>query len=312
VPSYRATRIGLPLLAWALALGDAGAAIFVYQLLCWVLAAFCVWVVARWLEDEGHSPWWAAPLIFCSGIVTSIYSSLPDAAACTLLVLALWLHSRERRGAFLIVAISSLVKETNLIAAAATGLSDLRSRRYRRAALQLGVPVAAVVAWSIWVRTRPGFQAFDVNANFGVPFAWIPEKLSQSMDALEIMGLAGLLLAVIALAALLPSLREWTATTFTYAGMVIMALFLTRMVYIPIWWNYTRVLLPLPVLAVVLAERERVAYRRWLLRAVPLAWGGIGAALVYRWAAGMALVLLAAWILWRRAGWKPVAPGVQA
>jgi hypothetical protein len=48
-----------------------------------------------------------------------------------------------------------------------------------------------------------------------------------------------------------------------------------------------------------------------LLRSVALAWGGIGAALVYRWAAGIALVLFAAWVLWRRVGDRPVASSVH-
>lgn len=311
VPSYRATRVGLPLVAWALAAGNGRLAISVYQLLCWLLGALCVWVVARWLEDEGRSPWWAVPLVFSGGMVSSIFSSLPDAAACTLMALALWLDGRGRRGAPGVVAFSALVKDTNLVVAAAFGLAELRRRRLRSAAVHLGVPLALVAAWRAWVATRPGFGELDTNANFGLPFAWLPEKLAMPLDALEIAALATVVLSIAAVVALLPGIRGWTAASFTYAGFALVALFLTRMVYAPTWWNYARVLLPLPVLAVVLAERERVPWRRWLLRAVPISWGLIGAVMAYRWALGMAVVLLAIWAVSRRARGPAVAADVR-
>ncbi|HVP66769.1 MAG TPA: hypothetical protein VMT17_05845, partial [Anaeromyxobacteraceae bacterium] len=311
-PSYRATRIGLPLLAWIIAGGQEARAIWVYQLLCWLLSALLVWVVASWLEHEGHSPWWAASLALSAGVVSSSFSSLPDAGACTLMALALAIERRASGMTSPLLALSALVKETQLISSAAVAASDARDRRYWRAALHLAVPVVLVAAWRVYLSTRPGFGELSTNDNFGVPFAWVAEKLDAPLDLLEVVGLIGLALSFLAAVSLVPSFPKWTAATFAYVGFAAVALFLTRMVYVPNWYNYCRTLLPLPVLAVVLAERERVFWRRWLLRSVSLAWAALGVVIAYWWAAGLAAVLLLAWLVYRRAPSRPSLSGRAA
>jgi hypothetical protein len=295
-PLYRAGRIGLPLLAWGLAAGNDPAAILVYQLLCWSLGALCAWIVARWLEDEGHSPLWAVPLALSGGVVASMYSSLPDAAACSFLVAALWLHRRGRTAwSIAVLAFACLVKETNVVAAAAIAAAELRDGRFRRAALSAAVPIAVLLVWRAWVLSRPGFgDAALVADNFGVPLAWIPRKLQTPIDAFEVFGLAGLALAFASLPALLPAVRRWTPVESTLAGFTLLALFLNELVYIPVWFNYTRVLAPLPMLAALSAEHDDAAWRRWLLRAMALAWSILGVMMLYRWAAALAAVVAVA------------------
>jgi hypothetical protein len=312
-PLYRAGRIGMPLLAWALALGSDSAAIVVYQLLCWVLGALCAGVAARWLEHEGRSPLWAAPLAFSGGVFASMFSSLPDAAACTLLLAALWLHARRRAAWLPVLAFACLVKETNYVAALAIAVAELRERRFTRAALSVAVPVALIAAWRLWVLSRPGFaNAALVTENFGVPFAWIPAKLGTPLDALEVVGLAGLALSFAGLAALLPGVRRAGTVELSFVGFGLMALFLNELVYVPVWWNYSRVLLPLPALAAVAAERAEPAWRRWLLRAVAASWSVLGILMLPWWAAGLAALVALLESLRRFAGGAESARATRA
>jgi hypothetical protein len=292
-PAYRAGRIGLPLAAWLLAAGNGRAAIFLYQLLSWGLGALVVWVVARWLEDEGRSPWWAAPLVCSGGILSSFMGSMPDVAAMTLATAALWRSATRRSGVLPLLVLAALVRETSVIAALAIAASELRERRLRAAALAVAAPALAIVAWRAYVVSRFGADAMDVpGGNLAVPLTWLPEKLAQTFDAPEVLAMLGLALAFAGLPVLLPGLRRWGVAEWSYAGFAAMGLLLSRLNYVVIWWGYARSLLPLAVLSVVVAARA-TGWRRWGFLAIALAWAGVGAVMLPRWVAGLAVALAA-------------------
>ena len=303
-PAYRASRPGLPLAAWALGFGDDSRAILTYQLLCWTIGALLIWAVARWLEDHGASPWWAALLVFQGGIVSSMYSSLPDAAATALMVLALWLHARGTfRPSLGIMAWACLVKETNLIAAAAAGLSEWRAGRRGRAVLSITVPTGLVFAWRVWVLSRLGTGNARVTGNnFDVPFAWLPEKLTSALDIQEGVALVGIALLLFAAGALSLALRPEDTAVVTLAGFALLAVFLNHFVYGPSWWNYTRVLMPLPALA-VLAGVRGPPWRCWLGGLATLPWAVVGGLMLPRLALGFgaATLAVAVWDIKRHA-----------
>jgi hypothetical protein len=125
-PAYRAGRIGLPLAAWIVALGNRRAALIVYPLLTWALSLLGIWVAARWLEEDGRAVLWAAPL-------------------------ALWLDRRGRPGSIAALSFAALVRETSLIGAAV--LAGVRWRRgeRREAALALAIP-AGLGLQPPWIR----------------------------------------------------------------------------------------------------------------------------------------------------------------
>jgi hypothetical protein len=292
-PAYRAGRIGLPLAAWALALGHDRAAVLAYQLLAWTLGLLAVWVVARWLEDEGDSPWWAAALILSGGVVSTLMGSMPDLAAAALMTFALWRHARGRGGVVASLIAAALVRETAAIAALAVALAEIRARRFRRAALAAGLPLLALAAWRAFVLWRIGPAGVDVpGGNLALPLAWLPEKLAQPLDPAEVLGLLGLGLAFAGLPALLPRLPRGTPVEATYAGLAALSLVLSRLNYVVTWWGYGRTVLPLAVLSLVVAARADAPWRRWLFRAVALAWAAVGVVMLWRWAAGLALALL--------------------
>jgi hypothetical protein len=292
-PAYRAGRIGLPLAAWLLAAGNGSVAIFLYQVLSWGLGALVVWVVARWLEDEGHSPWWAAPLICSGGVLSSFMGSMPDVAAMTLATAALWRSATRRRGAVPLLVAAVLVRETSIIAALAIAAAELRQRRFRPAALVVGAPALTLLAWRAYVVARFGADSMDVpGGNLALPLTWLPEKLAQTFDAPEVLAMLGLALAFAGLLVLLPSVARWSVAETSYAGFAVMGLLLSRLNYVVIWWGYTRSLLPLAVLSVIVAART-TGWRRWWFRAIPLAWAAVGAVMLPRWVAGLAVALCA-------------------
>ncbi len=300
-PVYRAGRIGLPLLAWLLAGGDGRMAILIYQLLAWSVGLLVVWVVARWLEDEGHSPWWAALLVLSGGTVSCVLGSMPDLAAIALVAAALWRDARgDRRATLALLVAATLVRETSLIAAAAIALRHLRARDLKAAVTVVLLPGVVLAAWRIYVLLRLGDQGLDVpGGNLDIPLTWLPEKLAQRLDAPEYLGLAGFALSILAFLALLPQATRFTPLETTFAAFAVLSLFLSRLNYVVIWWGYTRSLLGLCVLAIVIAGRAGPGWRRWLYLSAPVAFAGVGVLMLYRWAAGLALVLAALWALRR-------------
>jgi hypothetical protein len=292
-PAYRAGRVGLPLAAWALAAGDGRIAVFLYQLLAWGIGALVVWVVARWLEDEGCSAWWAAPLACGAGLLSSFMGSMPDVAAMTLAAAALWRGAAGRRSALPLLVAAALVRETSLIAAIALSLEALRARRLREAALTVAAPALAIALWRAYVVSRFGADSMDVpGGNLSLPLTWLPEKLAQSFDLPEALAMAALALSFAGLLVLLPRIARWGVAETSYAGFAALCLVLSRLNYVVIWWGYARSLLPLAVLAGVVAGRAE-GWRRWYFLAVSVAWAAVGAAVLPRWAAGLAVAFAA-------------------
>lgn len=275
-PRYRAGRIGLSLAAWLLAGGDGRVAVLLYQLLCWAGAILGVWVAARWLQEDGVSPLWALPLGASAGVAASILRSLPDAAAVSLVMAGLWLHRRARRGGIAVLAIACLVRETSLVAVAALALHEALNRRFRVAAAAALVPAAVLVAWRLWVASRPGMGGTLGLGNLDWPMAGLVEKLGRPVAPIELVGTVALLLAILAAAALRP---PWTPAALAYAGYAAMAACLAFSVAEEVY-AYARVTAFLPLAACVLASRARSTAGRWALRAVPLAYAALGAAAI--------------------------------
>ncbi len=271
-PSYRATRIVVPLLAWALALGHAGAAIVLYQLLCWGLSIGAVYLLARWLADDRGSPWWALIAAGGAGIAAAILRTTPDAAALFFMIAALWLHARGRPGlALAAAALAVLTRETSVLAALAIAADELRTRRWATAAAFAGVPVAAAAGWQLYLRHALG-HAFNTGASsFAVPFAWLPHHLAaifrDGVNWQELFGTAAVLATALALVAVASRPADWRAAEWTFLAFAAMGLFLSDNVYCEAW-AYARALIAVPFLAALIGERQVVPWRRWALRSV--------------------------------------------
>lgn len=281
LPPYRAGRIGLPLAAWALVLGNRPAASLAYLALCWLLGLLGIWVVARWIESEGTSPWRALPLVLSAGLVASMTRATPDAAAASLLVLALWLEARRRPGAVAVLAAAVLVRETSFIAAGALAIVRWREGQRMEAVRALAIPAGLALGWRAWMLSRPGVLGGD-PLEFGPPLTWIWTKSASpwTLDSVgETLALTALALAVAALVPLLPRWRRWSPTAWTYAGFVLLALLMGAKVYED-RGAFARATCALPLLALPLAAGEDRPGVARMLRGVPLAWAVAGAAML--------------------------------
>jgi hypothetical protein len=276
-PSYRATRIMVPLLAWVLALGHAPAAIVLYQLLCWGLAIGAVYFLARWLADEDRSPWWALAAAGGAGMAAAIIRSVPDAAALCFMLAALWLHARGRPPLALGFAVAAvLTRETSILAALAIAADELRRRRLGTAAAFAALPAAAAAGWQLHLRHVLG-AAFDTGiGNFALPFAWLPHKCAVIVQGgiwgiwwEEVFGTVAVVATVIAFVAVVSRPSRWCAAELTFLAFAGMGLFLGANVYCETW-AYARALIPVPFLAALIGERQAVPWRRWALRLVVL------------------------------------------
>ena len=281
-PGYRALRIGVPLLAWLLALGHAGTAVVIYQLLCWSLTLAGVALMGRWLRDSGHSPWWALLLAAHPGVMTSLLRSTVDGAAVTMVLTALLLHRNGRtRWSLAALVAAALVRETSLLAAAAVAVVEARRGRWGLATLALGLPSSVLLVWRGMLLWRLGGDLASGTANFGVPLVWLPEKvatvagLTRPWTAPEAWGLAGLLLLLTGVAAWVVDRRPWRSAELTLAASGALALGLSSLVYVEVY-AYSRVLLLLPALALPIALDDTRAWRRRLVLAGLGAWAVSG------------------------------------
>jgi hypothetical protein len=182
-----------------------------------------------------------------------------------------------------VVIVACLVRETSIIAALALGVAFVRARRFRAAAAFALAPVLVLAAWRLWVLYRVG-PVEPLGPVFAAPMTWIPVVL-QVRDARELVGVAALGLCFGGAA-----LMRWSAPEVSYIGFVILAAVLGPKVYEAPSLVWSRVLVTLPLLAAVLAERK-TGLQRWVLRGVPLAFAAGGGAL---WMPRVALVLLIA------------------
>ncbi len=276
-PFYRASRIGLPLTAWALAYGQPTVTVVFYQLLCWGGCVLAVYLTAVWLAAGRRPAVWALPIAISAGLATSMFRCTPDGAAVALILLALLWHARQRPGAAVVALVAAtLVRETSFLAALAVAFVELRQRRWRQAIISVAAPLAALGAWQLYLRLHlAGAQADRGTGAFGVPFAWLPRKLARLAETgltagrMEVLGLIALAACFVALALVLGRFPRWSATEASFAGFGLMALALGYPVYVEVY-AHARVLLALPCLATLLAAGEQRPAVRRAFAAVPL------------------------------------------
>jgi hypothetical protein len=283
-PSYRATRIMVPLLAWLLALGNSGVAIVAYQLLCWGLGLAAIFLVARWLAVEGHSPWWALLLVTSAGLAAAMIRSTPDTAALFFMLAALWFHVRRRFPLALVLASAAvLARETSYLVALAIALDELRRRRFASAVAFALVPLAFAVGWQLYLRRVLGAAFATGTGNFSLPFVWLPVKLPTVFVGghiwwMEFLGLCAVAATVLAMVVVVTKHSSWAAPELAFLGFGAMGLFLSYNVYGETW-AYARALVVLPFLAVPIAGRQSAPLRRWTLLSVPILYLLSGAAM---------------------------------
>jgi hypothetical protein len=280
-PRYRSLHVAVPLAAWVLGLAQDGLAIRAYQLLCWALAMAAIYLVADWLREHERSPWWALLLVPNAGVASAVLRSTPDAAVMALMLAALWAY-RRGRGALALAAViaATLTRETALLAGIAIAYSEWQAGRGRRAVRFVALPGAALVATMLW-RLATVSSGELLGGTFDVPFLWVLGKMDQMLAAsiritsIELWGFLALIAAMAALAAFGRAETRFTTEEALFLLFMVVAWTLSFAVYVDVY-GYTRALMPLPFLALLVAATQQDRVKQGVLMMVPLAFAFVG------------------------------------
>lgn len=255
---YRARRILLPAVAHVLGGGQPAAVLQAYALLNVVAWALLALLLLHWFPPRSWSDLvrWAGVLL-SFGICISVRTALPDGPSLLLIACGVWLLTKGwTKAAALVLGLSGLAKETNLLGAAAFFPDRaLRSGRTWLAAALRGLLVALPLAlWLLYIAWRLGPGQPAGHRNFAAPATaylakWrevLPELPAATVETPEMVWS---LLALVALTVqflflvLRPSWRDpWWRIGITFAVLMV---FLGEAV----WEGYpgaaARVLLPM-------------------------------------------------------------------
>ena len=182
--NYRYTRIGYPLVAWIVSLGQHHLVPVVLVVVNLVCVAIMAWLGAKFAQESGRHALWGLLFAGYFGLVISVGrdTAEPLADACMLGGLLAYRHSRYVLAA-LLIAYGVITNEPILVVAVAIALTRLyamyrRQARPGRPDLVWVLPGAAYVvlqaAEHFIVKGKAGGVA-DVTQNFTLPFkAMVP------------------------------------------------------------------------------------------------------------------------------------------
>jgi hypothetical protein len=155
-PPYRLQRILYPLLARALAGGDAAAIPWAMVAINAAAILATTFLITRWLVAQGLWRWWGLVYPLFVGTFMAYSRDLTEPLACALAaagVLA-WLGER-RAAAVVLLALGALARETTVLFAVGLALAEIARRRWSRLAL-LAVACAPALAWQLYVTAALG------------------------------------------------------------------------------------------------------------------------------------------------------------
>jgi hypothetical protein len=275
LPAYRAHRILMPWVAYALGLGKPAWILQVFSLEnVFVWLAFAL-LLCRWMPPttaRGFVLWTGC--LLSHGMLSSVRYALPDAPSTLLIAIAVAAAERERPWiAAAVIGVAGLARETSLIAASVF-LRWLMPGR-RRWLLVAGCLIVCVVPLALWLDYLRSIYRSDTLAgggNITTPLAGIWWKMRHiRIDIVTHVPMREIVKSVLCFAGLIaqaaivihafarravPSPWALVATSFLIVGLC------TH----PVVWQgapgaYTRVLLPLSIGAnALLAARPRASW----------------------------------------------------
>lgn len=266
--AYRARRILFCWTAYGLALGDPARALHIYavqNIACWLLLA---WLLLRWFPatNWGNFVRWFS-VLFCFGLCFSVRGSLVDGPSLLLIAVGVALLEAGRPWwSAVVLGISGLGKETNILAGAAPAWPSGNSRRAWLAAAARGVVVVLpILLWMLVLRRWLG-PSNDIGwSNFTRPLVsyvtkWYDTLSDPSLGGPDSLARSSLLMLVALTTQFLffAFCRRWQNPWWRVAAVYsVMMIFLGNAV----WEGYpgaaSRVLLPMTLAFNILVPRNR-------------------------------------------------------
>jgi hypothetical protein len=256
---FRLQRVAYPLAAFLLAGGHEAA-------LPWTLLAVNVFLVlmltlafARFAGRAGWSPWWALVVGLLPGFIVATWGDMSDVMATGAMLCGLIAWSRGRRalaaGSLTLAVLSRepmMLAVVAIAAEAAAGAWRARGRpgepaRILRAARPVVmVPVAAFLAWQVYLILRLHGAAGTPMAAYQLPFTAIVDEVSKALRSGSALGggwdIAYLTVMLTGIAVALRNLRRGVGA----AGLTA-ALFGLSLLVVTFGndWSYTRLSAPM-------------------------------------------------------------------
>jgi len=188
---YRARRILFSWTAWLLAGGRPIRALNIYALqnvASWFLLAVLLF---RWLPPVswGNCARWTA-VLFSFGLIFSVKGSLVDGPSLLLIASGIALIECNRPWlAAVVLGVSGLGKETNVMSAAGMRLPDPRdSRTWAPWLARCALVLLPLVVWAVCLRLWLGTNGSIGARNFAGPFAGLCNKIQDSVAQLMAEG----------------------------------------------------------------------------------------------------------------------------
>jgi hypothetical protein len=188
---YRARRILLSWTAWLAGGGDPVRALHVFSfqnVVAWLLLAALLW---RWFPptDWGNFSRWGG--VLCSaGLIWSVRGALLDGPSLLLIAAGVALAEAGRPWASaLVLGVSGLAKETNLLAGAALAPWPKEARRgWRGLVGRAGLLVLPLAAWLVCLWFWLGTLGDAGDRNFGLPLIAYLAKWRETLQLLRVDG----------------------------------------------------------------------------------------------------------------------------
>lgn len=282
--SYRARRILLSWMAWAVGGGDAVDAVRAYSWLnvaLWFALAALLWRIWPATNWRATVAW--AGVLFSAGVLHSVRLSLTDLLALLLVTGAVFLSERGRGGwTGALLGLAGLTRETALLATVVgvpTGRPDWRVWLKRLG--WLAMCVSPFLLWILYLARQLGWQEPGMG-NFMMPLSgwwwktaevwrrWQSEP-DHWLTASTVLAHAGLTVQAVWLLARWRWRDAWWRVGAAFALMMLM-------LGIAVWEGHpgaaTRVLLPMTVAFNVVALRNS-AGSGWLLAGNLAVWSGV-------------------------------------
>lgn len=184
-PPYRYQRIGVSLAAKLVSLVffEDWVSPLTYYLTTIAISAFAVFAFARFLAEQGYSPFWALSWVAGAGTQVTLLHALPDAVADAFLIIALTSLVSGRWLIYLVsMSFSALSREAYVIFPLLIGtycffISNFPALRARFSWGSSGamhwfvvmMPVVPFIVWQIYVRMHIGSPSHGSSVVLGAP-----------------------------------------------------------------------------------------------------------------------------------------------
>lgn len=164
VPPVRVQRIGYPLAAALLSLGQEGAIPYALVVVNLIAVGMGTAVFVRLLRRHNLNPWWGLLFALNSGQILAVQMDLAFPVTMAFGAGA-WLCWEKRRlwGAGALLAAALLTRESAVLFLVPLVAAEVLGRRWRGAAI-LCLPVAAFLAWQGALRAWLGAGAMEASA----------------------------------------------------------------------------------------------------------------------------------------------------